>query len=53
MIIDIDCPFCNGVGKVHSPGCNGDPDDDGIDCPRCDGTGAVAHDLNEDMDDDE
>lgn len=53
MIIDIECPFCRGVGLVHSPGRNGDPMDGGEDCPRCEGTGSVAHDLNEDADDDD
>lgn len=51
MIIDIECPFCNGVGRVHSSARNGDPMDDGEDCPRCGGSGSVAHDLNEDIDD--
>ncbi len=51
MIIDIDCPFCGGAGLVHSSGRNGDPMDEGEDCPRCGGTGCVAHDLNEDADD--
>jgi DnaJ-class molecular chaperone len=51
MIIDIECPVCNGVGRVHSSGRSGDPMDDGENCPRCEGTGCVAHDLNEDADD--
>jgi ssDNA-binding Zn-finger/Zn-ribbon topoisomerase 1 len=46
LVIDIECPFCNGAGRVHSSGRNGDPMDTGEDCPRC-----VAHDLNEDDDD--
>jgi hypothetical protein len=35
MIIDIECPFCNGAGRVHSSARNGDPMDSGEDCPRC------------------
>lgn len=53
MIIDIDCPFCYGLGRVHSAGCNGDPDDEGLDCAYCDGAGVVEHDLTDDLDDDE
>lgn len=52
MIIDIECPFCDGAGRIHSSSRNGDPEDDGRDCPRCGGSGVVAHDLNEDADDD-
>ncbi|ARS27645.1 hypothetical protein [Sphingomonas sp. KC8] len=51
MIIDIECPVCMGMGEIHD-------DDDHINdaaemkCPRCAGAGVVAHDLNEDCDDD-
>lgn len=51
MIISIECGHCYGHGRVHSPGCNGDPDDDGRPCPACDGAGVVDHDLDEECDD--
>lgn len=60
MIIDIECPFCNGNGEVCGVNPNRrsrfvgmddlSPDDFTETCPRCGGTGAVAHDLNEDCD---
>lgn len=40
-----ECPQCSGNGKIHSPGCNGDPDDSGVNCPECEGTGAVDVDC--------
>ena len=56
MIIDIDCPVCNATGRVETGEMETGPAGIGfeaIDCPRCGGTGAVAHDLNEDIDDDD
>jgi DnaJ-class molecular chaperone len=51
MIINIECRFCNGLGRVHSAGHNGDPMDMGEDCPVCLGAGVVDEDLNEEADD--
>ena len=51
MLIDAECPNCQGCGLQHSPGCNGDPDDDGWPCERCGGSGVVEYDLNEEIDD--
>lgn len=51
MLKDIECSNCYGCGRLHSPGCNGDPDDDGIKCEVCDGTGVVTIDLNDEIDD--
>jgi hypothetical protein len=51
MIIDIECPFYNGLGRVHSAGHNGDPMDLGEDCPVCLGAGVVDEDLNKEADD--
>ncbi len=58
MIIDVECPFCNGLGEVtgSSPIARSryvhhddlDPGDYAETCPRCAGSGVVAHDLNED-----
>lgn len=53
MILDVECPYCRGAGRVHSSGCNGDPMDDGEGCSYCEGAGCVAHDLNEDADTDD
>jgi hypothetical protein len=44
------CPFCYGIGRVHSPGRNGDPDDDGMPCPKCHGNGAVEVDVGQSED---
>ncbi len=55
MIIDIDCPLCRGEGHIETGEMERGPAGIGfeaMDCPRCGGTGAVAHDLNEDCDDD-
>lgn len=62
MIIDVECPFCNGMGEVAGGTPNQraryvrfddlNPDDYAEQCPRCAGSGTVAHDLNEDCDDD-
>lgn len=41
MIIDVECSFCDGAGRIHSSGRNGDPWDKGEDCPKCRGSGTV------------
>lgn len=46
LLISAECRFCYGNGRIHSPGCNGDPDDDGLECPDCTGIGTVDVDLN-------
>jgi len=51
MIKDEECTNCDGHGKVHSPGRNGDPMDLGEDCPVCDGAGCVEVDLDDLADD--
>lgn len=61
MIIDVECPDCNGNGEVCGVNPNRrsrfvgqddlSPDDFTIPCPHCFGTGVVKHDLNEDCDD--
>ena len=63
MIIDVECPFCNGTGEAMGGTANSrsrlvgrddlSPDDFAEECPRCGGSGCVAHDLNEDADDEE
>lgn len=50
MIMDIECRNCFGAGRLHSAGCNGDPDDDGVPCEACDGTGTEQVDLNDEGD---
>jgi hypothetical protein len=47
MIADRECSFCWGCGRIHSPGKNGDPWDDGVPCPKCEGTGVEEVDLIE------
>ncbi len=51
MIMDIECRNCDGSGRQYSPGCNGDPDDDGVDCEKCDGTGVEQIDLDDEIND--
>ena len=46
MIIDVECPLCHGMGETEQG------PDAWDECPRCLGSGTVAHDLNEDCDDD-
>lgn len=63
ILIDVECPLCNGTGEVcgvnpsrRSRFVSDDdlsPDDYTIECPRCLGDGCIAHDLNEDCDDDD
>lgn len=45
MIIDVECPRCNGMGEIEVSS------EAAMACPKCLGTGAVEHDLNEDCDD--
>ena len=62
MIIDVECPLCNGTGEVCGVTPNRrsrfvgyddlSPDDYTVECLRCTGTGYILHDLNEDCDDD-
>lgn len=62
MIIDVECPRCNGLGEVlgGTPNMRArmigrddlNPGDFGEPCPKCLGAGVVDHDLNEDCDDD-
>lgn len=57
MIIDVECPDCNGHGEVCGVTPNRrsrfvgmddlSPDDFTVECPRCTGTGAVELDLND------
>ena len=51
MIVKSECANCYGLGRLHSPGRNGDPMDDGIDCPNCGGSGAVDVNLAEEIED--
>lgn len=61
MIIDVECPFCNGLGEVNATTLNVraryvrrddlDPGDYTEPCPRCEGSGYVLHDLNDDCED--
>lgn len=46
-IVDVECKFCWGAGKIHSPGRNGDPWDKGVVCPKCQGTGVLQEDAND------
>ena len=45
IVMKVECRFCDGNGKIHSSGRNGDPMDSGVDCPECEGTGAVDVDC--------
>ena len=45
MTIDQECRHCNGNGRVHSAGHNGDPMDLGEDCPKCEGAGVITVDC--------
>lgn len=61
MIVDVECPRCNGLGEVigstpnvrarylHRDDMN--PDDYGEPCPKCAGTGTVEYDPSEECDD--
>lgn len=45
LVMDVECKFCWGNGKIHSAGRTGDPMDDGEDCPICKGAGVVQVDC--------
>lgn len=59
MIVDIECPRCNGNGEVtgSTPNVRAryvhrddmDPGDFGEPCPKCAGTGVVGYDPEEEM----
>lgn len=61
MIIEAECPRCNGLGEVCGVTPNRrsrfvgmddlSPDDFTVPCPKCAGAGAVEYDPNEDADD--
>ena len=63
MIIDVECPRCHGNGEVCGVTPNRrsrfvgsddlSPDDFTVECPWCLGTGSVAHDLDEECDNDD
>jgi DnaJ-class molecular chaperone len=60
MIVDIECPRCNGMGEVLGGTRNMrsrmvghddlDPGDFGEPCPKCGGSGTVEYDPEEDAD---
>lgn len=60
MIVDIECPRCNGNGEVLGGTRNMrsrmvgyddlNPDDFGEPCPKCGGSGTVEYDPEEDAD---
>jgi DnaJ-class molecular chaperone len=50
LIFQKECSQCDGEGKHHSPGRNGDPDDDGVTCTKCDGLGVIDVEIDEDGD---
>jgi DnaJ-class molecular chaperone len=45
IVMDVECKFCWGNGKIHSDGRNGDPMDEGENCPICKGAGVVQVDC--------
>lgn len=47
MQASIECKHCYGLGRVHSPGCNGDPDDEGVQCESCEGAGVIDVELED------
>jgi DnaJ-class molecular chaperone len=59
MIIDIECPRCNGMGEIigSTPNVRSryvahddlNPGDFGEPCPKCGGSGAVEYDPEEDV----
>jgi RecJ-like exonuclease len=61
MLMDVECPDCNGNGEVCGVNPNRrsrfvghddlSPDDFTVDCPRCLGTGTVLYDMEEDCED--
>lgn len=61
MIVDVECPRCNGTGEVlgATPNIRAryvryddlDPGDFGEACPKCGGIGVVSSDLCEEIED--
>ena len=59
MIIDVECPNCNGMGEVCGVNPNRrsrfvgmddlSPDDFTVRCEKCLGSGVVEHDIEEDI----
>ena len=57
MIIDVECPKCNGMGEVCGVNPNRrsrfvgmddlSPDDYATQCPKCLGSGTVERDMND------
>ncbi len=41
------CPWCDGVGRQHSPNKTGDPMDSGVPCETCNGAGEVERDWRD------
>ena len=61
MIVDVECPCCNGAGEVlgSTPNVRAryvryddlDPSDFGAACPQCGGIGIVSRDPTEEVED--
>jgi len=61
MIIDVECPKCNGRGEVCGVNPNRrsrfvgmddlSPDDYTVQCPKCLGSGVVERDMNDEVED--
>lgn len=61
MIIDKECPRCNGIGEVHTatPSQRAryvryddlSPDDYTEQCPKCGGSGTVEYDADDEVED--
>lgn len=61
MIIDVECPKCNGMGEVCGVNPNRrsrfvgmddlSPDDYTVQCPKCLGSGVVERDMNDEVED--
>ena len=59
MIIDVECPKCNGMGELCGVNPNRrsrfvgmddlSPDDFTVRCEKCLGSGVVEHDIEEDI----
>ena len=50
MLFWQECVWCDGEGRTHSAGRNGDPDDNGVICERCNGDGGRNIEVDEDGD---
>jgi RecJ-like exonuclease len=52
LIIQQECRFCDGNGRVHSgPFKGNDPWDEGKPCPKCDGAGVIDVALEDEIND--